>query len=294
MSTIKKTFRERCFSVFNYFLLSLVALCTIYPFWYVICASVSKPEAFVSFTGILWRPLGVQFQSYQLVFQNRSLLQSYANTIFVVVLGTTLNVFFTSLGAYVLSRPRFYFKTLFSFLLVFTMWFSGGLIPSYLLVMNLNLIDSLFALIIPTLISTYNLMIMRTSFAAVPASLEESAKIDGATDWTVLFRIFYPLSKAVIAVMVLYYGVAHWNSWFNAMIYLRTRTKYPVQLILREILISNDTSSMTMDVGANDSEMIAETIKYACIIVTTLPIMCVYPFIQKYFVKGVMIGSIKG
>jgi len=143
-------------------------------------------------------------------------------------------------------------------------------------------------------LSTYNLMIMRTSFAGVPASLEESAKLDGASDLVVLVRIILPLSKAVIAVMVLFYGVAHWNSWFNAAIFLRDRNKYPLQLILREILISNDTSAMGNELGANDQEMISENIKYATIVVATLPVMCVYPFVQKYFVTGVMIGSVKG
>ena len=171
--------------------------------------------------------------------------------------------------------------------------FSGGLIPFYLVVRDLGLADTRMALILPTLISTYNLIIMRTSFAAIPVSLEESAKMDGATDFTVLFKIIIPLSMPVIAVMILFYGVGNWNSWFNAMIFLKTREKYPLQLILREIILSSNTDSMTTDVSSADKELVTETVKYATIMVASLPIMCVYPFLQKYFVKGVMVGSLK-
>ncbi|MGI5898448.1 MAG: carbohydrate ABC transporter permease [Christensenellales bacterium] len=291
---VRKSVGEKIFGFFNAIILTFICLCTLYPFLYVIFASISNPAQFISYRGILWHPLGFQWDSYKMVLSNQMIGSGYANTLFIVVVGTVLNVFFTALGAYALSRQGYYWRKVFSLLLVFTMMFSGGLIPTYLTVNSLKLIDSLWALILPGLISTYNLMIMRTSFANVPASLEESAKLDGANDWTVLFRIFFPLSKAVIAVMLLYYGVAHWNGWFNAMLYLRSRTKYPLQIVLREILIANDTSSMTTDVSANDQEMVAETIKYACIVVSTIPIMCVYPFVQKYFVTGVMIGSMKG
>lgn len=180
------------------------------------------------------------------------------------------------------------------FLIVFTMFFNGGLIPTYLLVNNLGLLDSRWALIIPSAMSAYNLIIMRTSFQGIPVSLEESAKLDGANDFTVLFRIVLPLSMPVVAVMILFYGVGHWNSWFNALIYLRTRDLYPLQLILREILITNSTDSMMTGVGGADKMPIGETIKYATIIVATIPILLLYPFLQKYFVKGVMIGAIKG
>ena len=180
--------------------------------------------------------------------------------------------------------------------IVFTMFFSGGLIPSYLINTKLfHLRDSYLALIIPGMINTYNLIILRTAFAAVPVSLEESARVDGANHWVILFNIVIPLSMASIAVMILYYAVAHWNSWFAANIYINTRSKYPLQLVLREILISNDTSSMTMGAGgAEDQQSIGESVKYAIIVVATVPILCVYPFLQKYFVKGVMVGAVKG
>jgi len=178
-------------------------------------------------------------------------------------------------------------------MIVVTMFFQGGLIPTYLLVSNLGLVDTPWAMIIPGAINTWNLIIMRTSFQAVPASLEESAKIDGANEWTIMWRIILPLSIPVMAVMVLFYAVGHWNAWFNAMIYLRDRNLYPLQLILREILITNSTDSMMTNASGVDKMPISETIKYATIMVATIPILVLYPFLQKYFVKGVMIGALK-
>lgn len=291
---LKRTKGEKIFAVFNVFILLLVSFITLYPMLYVIFASVSDPVQLLKSNGILMYPLGFTSMAYKLVFQNRSILTGYLNTLFLITVGTGCNVVATSLAAYVLSRQRYMLKRLFNIIVVVTMLFSGGLIPTYLVIKSYGLLDSRWALILPGLLTTYNMMIMRTSFEGIPFSLEESAKIDGANDLTVLVRIILPLSKAIIAVMVLFYGVGHWNSWFNAAIYLDSRSKYPLQLILREILISNDVSAMGNDLGANDQEMIAENIKYATIVVATLPIMCIYPFIQKYFVTGVMIGSVKG
>jgi len=200
----------------------------------------------------------------------------------------------TSLGAYGLSRKNLYWGKSMMLFIIFTMFFSGGLIPSFLLVKGIGLYNSRFALIFPSAISTMNLIIMRTNFQAIPESLEESARIDGANDLQIMMRVIIPLSGSVMAVMTLFYGVAHWNSWFNAMIYLRDRTSYPLQLVLREILISNQTQNMTQDVGDLDKLSVSETIKYATIMVATVPILLVYPFLQKYFVKGVMIGAVKG
>ena len=179
-------------------------------------------------------------------------------------------------------------------MIMITMFFSGGIIPFYLTVKMLGMYNSLWSLIIPSGISTYNLIIMRTSFIGIPDSLEEAAYIDGAGHVRVLTQVIIPLSKSIIAVMVLYYGVAHWNEWFNAMIFLNDRGKFPLQLVLREILIQNDTNSMTQGVGAADGISVAESVKYAVIIVATVPILCIYPFLQKYFVKGVMVGALKG
>ncbi|MCI8623594.1 MAG: carbohydrate ABC transporter permease [Provencibacterium sp.] len=290
---IRRSMGERVFTVFNYTILFLLMVVTLYPFLYVIFASFSKSSLLMAHSGILLHSLGFDLGAYKLVLRNPMIGLSYLNTLFIVVVGTALNVIMTALAAYVLSRKSFYWKRILMFIIVFTMMFSGGLIPFYLVVRDLGLADTRMALILPTLISTYNLIIMRTSFAAIPVSLEESAKMDGATDFTVLFKIIIPLSMPVIAVMILFYGVGNWNSWFNAMIFLKTREKYPLQLILREIILSSNTDSMTTDVSSADKELVTETVKYATIMVASLPIMCVYPFLQKYFVKGVMVGSLK-
>ena len=240
--------------------------------------------------GILLWPEGFSLASYQAVFKNTFLWTGYANTLFIVLVGTVLNVLLSMVAAYCLSRKRVAAGPTIMKLLVFTMYFSGGMIPLYLVVKGVGLYGSRWALILPTLVDTYNLIIMRTAFAGVPDSLEESAKLDGANAWTILWRIMAPLVKPTVAVITLYYAVSHWNSWFNAMLFLRDKTQYPLQLILRQILIQNDTADMT----AGADYLISETIQYATVVVATLPILCIYPFVQKYFVKGVMIGAIKG
>ncbi len=239
------------------------------------------------------KPLGFSLEAYKLVFENPMILTGYRNTLFYVTVGTSINLLMTSLSAYVLSRKNVMFKNA-MMMVVFTMFFSGGLIPFYLTVRELGLSDSMWAVILPTAMSTYNMIVMRTAFTAIPDSLEESARIDGANDFTILFRIILPLSLPVVAVMILFYAVGHWNAWFNAMIFLRTRDKYPLQIVLREILIASSTDDMTTNVDSLDKEPLGETIKYATIIVATLPILMVYPFLQKYFVQGIMIGALKG
>lgn len=291
---IKKTWGEKIFDVVNVLIMLLLVVICVYPILYVFFASLSDSDKLLAHSGLLLKPLGFNIDAYMKVFKNPDIIRGYGNTIFIVVVGVFLNVFITSLGAYVLSRKDAYFKGILMKLITFTMFFGGGLIPMYLTIKDLGLLNKIWALIIPGLISTYNLIIMRTSFMAIPDSLEESAKLDGANDFTILFRIILPLSKPVIAVMVLYYGVSHWNSWFSAMVYLRDRTLYPLQLILREILINNSTANMTGTAGIGEAALIGESIKYATIMVATLPILAVYPFLQKYFVKGVMIGALKG
>lgn len=289
----KLSIGERVFEVFNNLFMILLCLVTLYPFYYVLIASFSDPSWIVKQRGLIWLPEGFNLDAYVRVLDNPMILQGYMNTLFVVTVGTLINVFMTALGAYGLSRQNVMWKNPIMFFIVFTMFFSGGLIPNYLLVSELGMLDSLWALIIPGAISAFNLIIMRTAFHGVPISLEESAKLDGANDFTVLFRIILPLSLPVIAVMILFYGVGHWNSWFNALIYLRDRELYPLQLVLREILITNSTDSMMTGTNAADTMPIGETIKYATIVVATVPILVLYPFLQKYFVKGVMIGAIK-
>jgi putative aldouronate transport system permease protein len=292
---IKKTVPEKCFDMINALFMIFIMIITLYPFLFILMASLSKPSELVSHTGIMLWPKGFNLEAYRLVFKNPNILSGYQNTLIILFAGTLINLVMTSLGAYVLSRNNFAIKKVMLIMIVFTMYFSGGLIPRYLLIYNtLGLGDKLLALIIPGAISTWNLIIMRTYFMSIPESLIESAKIDGANDIVILIMIVLPVSMPIIAVMILFYGVGHWNAWFDAMIFLRNRSLYPLQLILREILISNSMNNMMMESGDLDKEALGESLKYGSIIVATLPILLIYPFIQKYFVKGVMIGAIKG
>ncbi len=282
------------FDGFNSIFMAFLILLTIYPLIHVAFASVSNGVELLAHQGILLKPLGFSFAAYEMVFRNPMISKGYMNTLFIVIVGLFFNLTLTSFGAYALSRSSLKFKKPIMLFIIFTMYFHGGLVPFYLTVKDLGMLNSLWALIIPTAISTFNLIIMRTAFEAIPASLEESARIDGANDYVILFRIILPLSMPVVAVMILYYGVSHWNAWFNAMVFLRNRSLYPLQLILREILIANDTSRMMAGVGLTDTEQVGEPLKFATIMVATVPILFIYPFLQKYFVKGVMIGAIKG
>ncbi|XEC94439.1 carbohydrate ABC transporter permease [Paenibacillus tarimensis] len=290
---IKKSLGEKIFDGFNYLLLTFLMIITLYPFLYVLFASLSTPSELVAHSGILWKPAGFYLEGYKLVLKNPMIGVGYKNTLFYVTVGTVLNVFFTALFAFVLSRRDLYWKKYMMMMIVFTMFFSGGLIPEYMLVKNLGLLDTRWALIIPGLIATWNLIIMRTSFQSIPYELEESAKIDGASDWTVFWKIIMPLSVPLLAVMVLFYGVAHWNAWANALIFLRDRDLIPLQLVLREILIQNSTSDIT-NLASDSDPFLGEVVKHATIIVSTLPILVLYPLIQKHFTKGVMIGALKG
>jgi putative aldouronate transport system permease protein len=290
----RESLAERAFSFGNVlFLLALMGV-TLYPLLYVLFASLSSASELTQHRGLLFAPLDLTFEAYRRVFANPIILSGYRNTLFIVIVGTALNVLMTTLGAYALSRRNVLFKDPAMFLIVFTMFFSGGLIPTFLLVgQTLGMQNTLWALIIPGAVNTLNLIIMRTAFNAVPVSLEEAARIDGANDWTILFRIFLPLAWPVVAVMILFYGVSHWNAFFSALIYIHDRDLYPLQLVLREILISSSVQNMATDVASGDVLAIGETIKYATIIVATLPILVIYPYLQRYFVKGVLIGAIK-
>ena len=293
---IKISNAEKAFQIFNNAFMFVLSLIMLYPLWHVLMASFSESSALMGYGGVLLKPLGFSAEAYNLMMKNPMIIRGFINTIFIVVAGTALNLIFTSIAAYVLSRKDVYWQKHMMFFIIFTMYFSGGMIPTYLVYTKLYMLnDSYFLLLLPGLINTFNLVILKTSFASVPTSLEESAKLDGAGHWRILSTVILPLSKAALAVMVLYYAVEHWNSWFRASLYLRTRTKFPLQMILREILISNDTTSMTAGSGElSDQQAIGETIKYAVIVAATVPILCVYPFLQKYFVKGVMVGAVKG
>lgn len=290
---LKRSFGEKTFDLGNAVLMIGLSVITLYPLIYVLFASLSDPEFVVQSRGLILYPRGFTIEAYQMVFKNPNIIAAFGNTLFYVAAGTSLNIILTALGAYGLSRRNVMLKNPIMFLIVFTMFFEGGLVPLYLTIQNLGMLDSRLSLIVPTAVSAFNLIIMRTAFQAVPESLEESARIDGAGDWTILFRVVLPLSMPVVAVMILFYGVSHWNAWFYATIFLQDRDLFPLQLILREILISNDTSSMASGVSSSDQMSVGETIKYATIIVATAPILFLYPFLQKYFVKGVMIGAIK-
>ena len=290
---IKRSKGERAFQVFNYIFLTLIMLLCLYPVWYVAMASFSNSNLLTQHTGLLFKPVGFSIDAYKKVFQNPMIGKGYLNTLFILIVGVFLDLAMTSLGAYFLSRKRVMFKKAVMLFIVFTMFFSGGMIPFYINLQQLHLTNALWGLIIPFMIITSNLIILRTSFESIPESLIEAAQIDGAGHIRILTTIVLPLSKAMLAVMVLYYGVSIWNSWFWASAILRDREMYPLQIILREILLSNDTSSMTAGASAMDTEAIGMTIKYATIMVATIPILCVYPFLQKYFTKGTMVGAVK-
>ena len=288
--------RRSVFPLFNGLLLALVGLLCLYPLLYIVFASLSEPDRIMKHTGLLLGPLGFTFEGYELAFRNPNILTGYMNTIFYVVVGTALSLIVTAAGAFVTSRKDALLARPIMLGVVFTMYFSGGLIPLFLLVNNLGLYTTRTAIILVGLVNTWNLIVMRTSFLGIPDSLEESAKIDGASPMTIFTRIYLPLSKPMLATMTLFYGVGNWNSWFNHMIYLQDRDKFPLQLIMREILIANDMSSMTnmSTVGTYTNDMYQVLVKYAVVVIATLPILCIYPFLQRYFIKGVMVGAIKG
>jgi putative aldouronate transport system permease protein len=291
---IRRNLGEISFDAANSLFLFLVVFVTVYPLLHVAFASLSDPYSVASHKGLWLHPIRFTAVAYGMVFDNPMIGISYRNTLIYVLAGTTVNIVLTTLGAYALSRRDLFWKNPIMFFIVFTMLFSGGLIPFYLTVTHLGMINNRLALVLPNAITTMNLIIMRTSYLSIPASMEESATIDGANDFVVLTKIMLPLSMPIIAVMLLFYSVGHWNSWFYAMVFLRERELYPLQLILREILISSDTSSMTTGVtAAGENEIYSETIKYATIIVATVPILVLYPFLQRYFVKGIMVGAIK-
>lgn len=291
---IKHTKGENIFNIINIIIMIILMILAAYPIIYVVFASFSNSSEFMRVSGLLLKPAGFSMASYKAVFTNPNIGHGYLNTLIYLTIGTAGGVFLTVLAGYCLSRRDLMFRSPIMLIITFTMFFSGGLIPTYLNVQNLGLIDTRAAVILPTLINTFNLIIMRTAFEGIPESLSESAQLDGAGHFTILFKIMLPLVLPTIMVIVLYYAVERWNEWFNAMIYLQTSSKYPLALVLREILMQNDTSSMTQGTSFGDLDSVSETIKYAVIVVATLPILVLYPFLQKYFVKGVMVGAVKG
>lgn len=291
---MKRSVGERVFDCMNTLLMALLAVICLYPLVHVALSSFSDPAALMAHEGPILRIVGAPtLKGYEITLNNRSLVIGFRNTLGYLVAGTLMNVLLTSMAAYVISRKHFMLRRAMTKAMIYTMYFSGGIIPMFIIVTFTKIYNTPFAVVLPTAISTYNVIIMRTFFMNIPESMEESAIIDGAGDWTIFTRIMMPLSKAVIAVITLYYSVGHWNSWFNAMIFLRERSLYPLQLFLREILILNNTANEASS-DFVELSMARDLVKYCTIIVSTLPILIAYPFAQRYFVQGVMIGAVKG
>lgn len=289
---IHESFGERLYTFVIYALLIVFCLMILIPLLHIISGSFSDPMALLKGeVGLL--PKGLTLSMYKTVFKDAEIWQGYWNTIVYTAVGTAISVVLTAFGAYPLSRKDFFGRNVFMGLFAFTMFFTGGMIPTYLLVKQLHMLNTMWSLVLPSAVSTYNLIIMRTFFqTSIPGELAESASLDGCNDLGIFFRIVIPLAAPIFAVMVLFYGVAQWNSWFPALLYVSDRSLYPLQMVLREVLIQSDISNMAGSTG--DVEVIGDGLKYATMVVATLPIMCLYPFLQKYFVKGVMIGAVKG
>ena len=301
----KRTHSKRCkedviFDAIIFVLLTIIFLMVAYPLYWVIISSFSRPSA-VSGGEVLWRPVGFTWKGYQEVLKNSAVMRGFLNSVFYTVAGVTVNLAVTLPTSYALSRNTFGGKKVITIFYMITMFFGGGLIPTYLVVKNLNMLNSIWSLILPGSLSVYNMIIARTFFKAnISEELYEAAEIDGCSQGKFFFQIALPLSKAIIAILVLYYGVGHWNSYFSALLYISDNTRYPLQLVLRNILITNQTAlSQTATTEAarallREKQQLIEVMKYSLIIISSLPVLALYPFIQKHFVKGVMIGSIKG
>lgn len=287
-----KNKRISLFQILNVTFLTLLALSCLYPFIYVLAASFSSADSINSGRVWFW-PVEATLESYVKVFERKELLLAYGNTFYYTIFGTAINLLMTMLGAYPLSKRRFAGRVPMSFFIAFSMLFSAGLIPVYLNYRDLGLLDSRWALLIGGAVSAMYLIILRTFLQAIPEELEESAKIDGANDWTILWRVYLPLARPAMAAVGLFYAVGHWNSYFMAMILLRDPAKLPLQVYLQQIIVQMqvpDEILASMDVVPYSQE----TIIYATIVVAIIPIIILYPFIQKHFVKGVLVGSIKG
>ena len=288
---------DRAFDILNYILLSIVLFVTAYPLYYVLVASVSDPfKVYAGQTMLL--PVGFSWVGYERIFQDAMITRGYLNSITYTFLGTAVSVLLTCVSGYALSKKTLPGRRGIMLFLLFTMYFNGGLIPTYLTVRDVGLFNTLWALIIPNAVSVYNLIIARTFFESnIPESLTEAASIDGSSNIGTMIRIVMPLSTPIIAVMVVFYAVGLWNNWFDALIYTTKSDMAPLQLVLRSILIKSQASSdmmMNMDANYAEKQKVTEMIKFASIVVASVPMLIIYPFVQKYFSKGIMIGAIKG
>lgn len=287
---------DRCFSLAVYLLLTAILVLIAFPLIYLVSASFSEPQAVIS--GKVWLlPVDFTLKGYTAIFKDRSLVRGFLNSVYITFTGTCINIIVTVMMAYPLSRKNFYGRKFFTMYMMATMFFSGGLVPTFLLVNQLKMYNTFWAILIPGCVGVTNVIICRTYFeSSIPEELYEAASLDGCSDLSFLRRIVLPLSKPVLAVLVLYYAVGHWNSYFREMIYLEDKMKYPLQVVLRQIIImSQIADEMMLDFSAAErSQGMADLLKYSTIVVSSLPMLLLYPFIQKHFVKGVMIGSVKG
>lgn len=295
---IKKSYSDKIFDIVNVAIMCILLVIFVWPIWFVIIASLSDPNE-VWLGNVIWMPKGFTTLAYEEVMKYGDIWIGYRNTLFYTIVGTVVNVAMTVCVAYPLSRKDFMPRNVLMFLFMLTMYFSGGLIPTYLVVNRLGLINTPWAMIIPGAVSIYNVIITRTYFInSIPISLQEAAELDGANTFQLLIKVVLPLSKPILAVIALYYAVGHWNDFYTALIYIYDKDLLPLQSFLRDILMSNKMSMSNLQ-GMSAAEVeakmqLSQTLKYSAIVVSTIPVLCIYPFIQKYFVKGIMIGSVKG
>ncbi|MGG1555839.1 carbohydrate ABC transporter permease [Paenibacillus ferrarius] len=291
-----KSWSDRSFYVLIYSVVVIAILVTLYPFIYVVSISMSSVEA-IDKQMVTLLPVDLSFDGYKMVLGYGELWRSYYNTIWYTVVGTVFNLVATCLAAYPLSRKQFFLRRKLNFYIAFTMYFSGGLIPLYMIITELGLYNTRWAMILPVLVSTFNVMILRSAFENIPNEIFESATMDGARDFTLLFRIAVPLTKPTLAVLTLYYAVSHWNDFFNALLYLGKTDLQPLQIFLRRVLIMASPEIMQKMGGETAAKALAVStlqVRYVSIVVSILPIIAVYPFIQKYFVRGITLGAVKG
>ncbi|HJC56778.1 MAG TPA: carbohydrate ABC transporter permease [Candidatus Eisenbergiella intestinipullorum] len=274
---------------------AVIVLIVLVPLIFVLAASFSDPDLVIRGEVLLW-PKGFTTEAYTMVFENEDIWRGFVNSCFYTAAGTAISVVLTVLAAYPLSRKNFMGRNIFMMMILFTMYFNGGMIPTYLLVKNLGMYNTVWALLIPAALSTYNLIVAKTFFEnSIPGELYEAGTLDGCNNMQMLLRIVLPLSKAILAVLVLYYAVGIWNAYFDALIYIRDSDMHPLQIVLRNILLLGQTEQMgTNDAGMAEKVKMAEAVKYSAIVVSSIPMLLIYPFVQKYFVKGVMIGAVKG
>jgi len=295
-TNIKYSKQDRIFNAINYSILTILLIIIMYPLYFIVIAAISESTDIV--VGNVWIvPTAFNLQGFKLLLDNNDIWTGYRNTVFYTVVGTIINLVLTIPAGYALSRRNLYGRGAIVSVFAFTMFFGGGMIPTYMLIKNVGLLDSIWVLMIPGAVSVWNLILAKNFFqSSIPDELIEAGRLDGCDDFGLFFKVVVPISPAIIAVLALYYSVGHWNSYFNALIYMSTRAKFPLQMFLREMLVLTTATTDLMEVSevASEATKNAETMKYSAIIISCLPMLAVYPLVQKYFVKGVMIGAIKG